>query len=193
MSDSKAFPTFKHRGEEITCLSNGYFQATVSVGGDPEVVLTETTLQEVRDGIDRLHQRERRRRARVSVPVYFFNGKNPMEPMEWRGFQSNTGHMLLTNHEGEKLRYKVSLEGAFLVPAALATGDLLNLSREYADLCSRVTDARSALEAAVTEVGVPIPVSYRTRRESEEIELSVRGQLEELVRRAQMKLHVSAR
>ena len=180
--------SFAHKGIEITCLSNGHFAARVDCKGEP-VDICNSSLADTRGEIDKVLARERSRRSRPSIPVYLFDGQK-LELMEWRGFQSNSGRMLITDSEGAKKKYEIhgSRGKACLIPAELVGAELLALHEDHKRTVQQLKDIQAALGAAVREVGVELPSSWDLRGKSEEYELAVRGKLEELVRQSRIKV-----
>ena len=127
-------PSFPHKGIEIVCLSNGHFAARVDCKGEP-VDICRSSLADTKTEIDKVLARERSRRSRPSIPVYLFDGER-LEPVEWRGFQSNSGRMLITDSEGTKKKYEIrGYKGkTYLIPTELVDDGLLTLAAR----CQRV-------------------------------------------------------
>jgi hypothetical protein len=182
--------TFKHRDIEIIVMPNGYFAARVFGAGEP-IDLHSETLSGIRKEIDRVLVSEQNRRIRPSIPVYLYDGKK-CDLIEWRGFQLNAGFMLITNAEGKKIRYKLEHwrdeQAARLVPQNLYNEALAAAIDRCRNAETELEAARAALKEAIEPVSVAIPSSYELRRDSEKLELAVRGKLEELERKTRITL-----
>ncbi len=151
---------FIHKGVEIRCSSNGYFYARVvgRDGGEP-VEICRDTLSQMRAEIDKVLTIEKNRRSRPSIPVYLFDGQE-FQLVEWRGFQTNSGVMLVTRSDGKKQRLKIAAfphngqSLAWLVPVDLAKDGLLELGERYAASDAETKRLRLELGEAVKAVGV---------------------------------------
>lgn len=186
-------PVFKHRDVEIVIAGNGQFCARVWSKGDA-VDVCEESLDQARHTIDRILSRERSRRARPSVAVFLYYDKT-LEPIEWRGFQNNSGRMLVTTAGGEKKRLKIEGYGAasaWLIPTSLVDNDMLRAHRAYVDAQEQVVVARERLQGLVESRGVKLPNSWNLRSDDEQHELAIRGKLDELQRRSNIRLEDSS-
>ena len=177
--------TFMHRDVEIAVNAAGFFVARVDSRGEP-VDICQETIGCVRKEIDRILSRERNRRERPSIPVYLYNGAT-LTPLEWRGFQSNTGAMLVTHVSGKKQRLKIDCSGnAYLLPSEMVDDEVLCVVQRYEAAQKERAAASEALKMMVQERGVELPTSWELSRDSEQHELAIRGKLEEMVRRARI-------